>query len=184
MSGGYDQLLKSRGHKKRTLGEKLEQAKTKALCKLGDKAPGIIGEFNNLSKSGTKDDKEKQDGMIISLIMQGYSQIQIRSIFGVGGHRMDRLTKFVSLDEEEREEFLASRAAYKPKHAFKLEEVHAVKAHIESFDLEPSYPCAQCRQPLLYFAQANDGDKVWSWKDVYQKYVESNPPGRIMSITR
>ncbi len=66
-----------------------------------------------------------------------------------------------------------------PKHALTEEDKSRIKYYINSFDLEPGYPCAH-REPLLYF---HDGKM--EWKDIYDGYVKSLKMGeRVVSGNR
>ena len=63
----------------------------KALSRVVDK----IGEEESqkVKTEFSKTDKSEQDGIIRSLLTQGLSQIEVRSLLGIGGHRTQRIAK-------------------------------------------------------------------------------------------
>ena len=110
---------------------------------------------------------DEGDGMILSMISQGYSHIQIRSLFGVGGYRVDRLQKQHNKMQDPTyitEPLPKPKAP--PKHSASFGDKAKVKEHItETYDLEEGYACAHRRQ-MLYFASV-----TVQWKDIYESYT-------------
>ena len=124
--------------------------------------------------------KHQQDGMIVTLLTQGASQASIRGLFEVGGYRINRLSQCMGMTAEEKEERI--NKSHKPKHALDEEDMDRLRSHIDSYDLEPGYPCAH-RQAPLYFHF--DDAKTHTWKDIHNEYTESLQPGqRIISYNR
>ena len=132
-----------------------------------DECDALLQEFKRSSPS-------EHDGMILTLIATGSSQIEIRALYGVGGYRVSRLQA-----REGREE-LAEPKPVTPKHACSEEEKLAVRDYITNhYDIEPGYPCAH-RKPIYYLA-----DPTLEWKDVYANYVQRQEEGnRILSLNR
>ena len=124
-------------------------------------------------------DNKAKDAVLITLFSQGYSQVQIRALLNVGGYKTNRIQHYLKLDPQEREEL--ANTSHVPKHAFTEEDKARLRNHINSYDLQPGFPCAH-REPMQYFAI-----DLGNWKDVYQKYKESlgpQPDVRVMSINR
>ena len=64
--------------------------KKKALIRAAEKL-GSGCEVDTLKEEFTKMSPEEQNGMIITLTADSLSQIEIKSMLGVGGHRVSRL---------------------------------------------------------------------------------------------
>jgi hypothetical protein len=94
--GGYRSLkLKNVKVKKaRTFSEKLNTGNVTLTEKLG------IEEAKELVQTFKTSITLEQDGIILSLLSQGFSQMQIRGLLGVGGYRVSRLAKFQSESQE------------------------------------------------------------------------------------
>ena len=76
------------------------------------------------------------------MLAQGLTQIEVRSLLGIGGHRTQRIAKLVGADPEEKTETRPP-----PKHACGEEDKETVKLSVHCFDIEPGYPCAH-RKPV------------------------------------
>jgi len=104
-----------------------------AIDKLGSE------EVRKMQKQYKKINESEQDGMITTLIVAGLSQIEIKSMFDVGGYRTSRLQKMSKLSEEELQ---MSHDSVLPSHACTDDDREAVKRSVGSFDVKLSYPCA------------------------------------------
>jgi hypothetical protein len=123
--------------------------------------------------------KEEGDGMIISLLSQGYSHIKIRALFGVGGYRMNRLQKYHTQMQDP--DFIPQENTRPtPKHSLSDLDKARVKDHIkDNYDLEEGFACAH-RNQMVYFASASI-----QWKEIYLSYTDAIPQGqRILSRNR
>ena len=174
MPGDYDIVKKGRAQvrKKQTKEEQAEKALSRAKNKLGgDKAEKLQTEF---SKSR---DKKEQDGIIRSMLSQGLSQSEVRSMLDIGGHRVQRISKIVEGGEEEGGE---EEVRAPPKHACTDDDKEAVRMSVYVFDIEPGYPCAHGKLTEYYH------DPTIEWKDVYMKYVEDRMRSmkRVLSFVR
>ena len=153
--------------------------KKKALIRAAEKLRSGC-EVDTLKEEFTKMSPE-QNGMITSttliLVAEGLSQIEIKSMLGVGGHRVSRLQKKSKYTEEELEE---KQEKVPCPHACSDADHEAVKDSIGNFDIEPGYPCAH-RQTLMYFA-----DPTIDWTSVYKVYVKNREEAasRILSFGR
>ena len=130
--GGY-QSLKSKNKsvsKKKSSEELTANALDRIRKKVGDE------ECESMQQEFKRSSSSEQDGMILTLISSGASQLEIRALFKVGGYRVARLQQRQALDE------LPTPIIVIPKHACSVEEQTAVKDHILTYDLEPGYPCA------------------------------------------
>ena len=89
--GGYA-ALKGKGRKRRKISreERLENARLRATRKLGKEgAADVLEVFQKASDAG---DKAEADGIIMTLLAQSLSQIEVVSLLHVGGYRVARLT--------------------------------------------------------------------------------------------
>ena len=156
MPGGYDIVKVNKKRKIQTNDERKDKAFARACLKVGkEEVEKMLIEYKNINEM-------EQDGMIATLIAVGLSQIEIRSLLGVGGYRVSRLQKRSKMSEEERE-ILPQRPA--PIHACSDEDRDAVRRSVKAFDTEPGYPCSH-RETLEYFA-----DPTIEWTTVYKSYV-------------
>ena len=169
--GGYAQLLKNKQPKERDYKDAKDRAKKRIFEKLGEELAESLSEEFLQSSPG------EQDGMIKTLLQEGKSHIEIKTLFGVGGHRVSRLSDEMKENPEERE--ARQNITHTPKHALSETDTQRIKDHIDSYDLEPGYPCAH-REPLLHFH-----DPQYEWKNIYSNYVGSLSAGdRVISSTR
>jgi transposase len=102
--------------------------------------------------------------MIIAFMKQGFSDIEIRSLFKVGGSRVKRVKAQFS-DTELRAQRMARKT---PIHAFSDEDKQRVFDQIESWnvDLEDGFPCSHRRQ-MRYFIKEGV-----TWKKLHEEYEE------------
>ena len=154
---------------KQTKEESVKKALSRVVDKIGEE------ESKKVKTEFCKSEKSEQDGIIRSLLAQGLSQIEVRSLLGIGGHRTQRIAKLVGAGEEEKTETRPP-----PKHACVEEDKEAVRLSVHYFDIEPGYPCAH-RKPVQYYH-----DPTVEWKDVFNKYVEERISAhrRILSFNR
>ena len=92
--GGYGDLLKGKGRKRRKISrtEKIAKARSRAVQKLGEEqAADVVAVFRKASDGG---DKEQADGVIMTLLAQALSQIEVVALLGVGGYRVARLARY------------------------------------------------------------------------------------------
>ena len=98
--GGYGDLLKGKGRKRRKISrtEKIAKARSRAVQKLGEEqAADVVAVFRKASDGG---DKEQADGVIMTLLAQALSQIEVVALLGVGGYRVARLARYDPEEEE------------------------------------------------------------------------------------
>ncbi|KAF1784473.1 hypothetical protein GQ600_17521 [Phytophthora cactorum] len=94
---------------------------------------------------------------------QGLSERVIKAIIPVGGTRIGRLRKMLTLGIEI---FNTRRERLKPWHAFSDEDLGAFIAHGLTWILEDGLPCAH-RRPRQYFTEPK-----LTWKMVHGRYAE------------
>ena len=172
-TGGYSRLLKNMPpNKERDYQDTKEKAKKRIRGKLGEKLSETMREEYDMRSS-----KEK-DGMIKTLLSEGKSQQEIKSLLGCGGYRVFRLSQEIKRNAEERN--VAKNMKHTPKHALTDEDKKRIRDHIDSYDLVPGPPCAH-RLPMLYF---HDNCK-YQWKAIHGNYVASLERGdRVVSASR
>ena len=116
------------------------------------------------------------------MIECGFSQIELRSWFKIGGFRVQRL-KAEMKDPTFRSRKLEPRT---PSHAFNEEDFARLKAHVASWNsrLEDGYPCFHRRQKR-YFIVKPDQEKV-TWEKLHHEYKVKMEQGkhRVMSYSR
>ena len=141
--GGYQGLLKIQIPRKRVYSDTAETTWKRICEKLGeDEAENMREEFKHESE-------EEKDGMIKTLLTEGKSQVEVKVLFKCGGYKLDRIAQELKKPPEER----GQKEKYVPKHALSDDDKGRIRDHIQSYDLEPGYPCAH-REPLLYFHSA------------------------------
>jgi len=118
-----------------------------------------------------------QDGMVASLITQGYSEIEIRSFLGIGGYRFCRIKSELSnpLLREQKQ----SRV-YIPKHALSKADMERIIAVQNGWKVENGFPCSH-RRLRRFFTE----EKV-SWFSLWLDYAEQMKQSnyRIVSYSR
>ena len=127
--------------------EKMKRAAASARKILGDE------QFNNLQEVYKSfgeiyhlKRRKLEDGMIMTLLLQNLSFLEIRATFGCGNSRIMKIKKIMenpSLLELKRQT---------PKHAISNDDLDALKTHLSSFDTEDGYPFAH-RRPRKFFIQ-------------------------------
>jgi hypothetical protein len=182
-SGGQRASRLGGGHRQLKCKNKLYHPTSwsSRVNKGGENAMLVLGEQESLElkedfKGSTK---EEGDGIIMSMISQGHSHVQIRALFGVGGYRVSRIQKLhTQMQDPDYQAPVPVRAT--SKHSVSEIDKVRVKDHIkENYDLEEGFACSH-RNQMLYFAS----DTV-QWKDIYDHYTESIPTGgRILSRNR
>jgi hypothetical protein len=173
-SGGYRRLKnQAKQFKKTTWEDRMNRGGEHAVLELGQQAS------IELQEDYKKSNKDEGDGMIMSLLSQGYSHVKIRGLFGVGGTRMTRLNKLHN-DMQDPEYLPSLSVRHTPQHSLSDSDKNRVKDHIkDNYDLEEGYAC-QHRNQMLYFSC-----ETVQWKDIYEAYVESIEAGqRILSRNR
>ncbi|XP_041454613.1 uncharacterized protein LOC121407545 [Lytechinus variegatus] len=171
VAGGYKDLLKpKKKYKKLSRKDKLDNARERVVRKLGEEKIEEI--VNTFSKADGTANKARADGMILTMLAQGLSQIEVISILPVGGYRVSRLSRF---DPEEEE----GKTRKIPWHAATDEDKEAIKKQIDSWDIEPGYPCAH-RKPLEYIEAGKE------WQALYAEYKEERcmSGNRVLSLVR
>ena len=171
--GGYEAFKESSKKRKpkKTREERLKSGRNAILAALGEQEALAVC---NTYKFATS---HEQDGVILSLLSLGHSQIQIRGLLGVGGYRMARLQK---LEGNYQDGVVPETTHKSPKHSLNDQDKARVKHHIsDTYDLEAGFACAH-RSQMLYLP-----DETLQWKDIYDSYCESVPAGeRIVSKNR
>jgi hypothetical protein len=122
---------------------------------------------------------QQSEGIVLQLLQQGLSQIEIRAISPVGGSRIDRLRK---IHESGPDLWHTRRPQATPAHAFSDKDVEAFTMHCGTWILEDGFPCAH-RRPRQYFTEPN-----LTWTVVHARYVDDvqreNPGARVLSYSR
>ena len=155
MSGGYSIVKKAHqpSRIRITKEEQNERALSKVKKRLGeDKCQELISEFK-------KAPDQEQHGMILTVLSQGLTQSGVRALFSIGGSRASRI--YALLGQER-----PVLTTYTPKHAATDADKEAIRRSLDSYDIEPGYPCAH-RKPLEYFA-----DNTLDWTKIYKKYAK------------
>ncbi|XP_071489968.1 uncharacterized protein [Diadema antillarum] len=177
-------------YKKLTRQDRLKNAFERVVRKLGEeKIREIREDFSEAQQKRDADSEaddaleqchcrwhQKQkpppraDSIILELLAEGLSQIEIISILPVGGSRISRLAKF---DPEKVE-----KGPRIPWHAASDEDRDAIKRQIMTWDIELSFPCCH-RQPLEYIGAEE-------WQELYREYKEERCIGgeRVLSPVR
>ncbi len=120
-----------------------------------------------LNESKLPNDKHIADGMIVTLISQGFSQIKIRAVLdGLGGHRMQRVTDEYLLPSDDR---VSTRKP--PSHAFTSEDITRIKSCYDTWELEDGFPCAH-RKPRQFFVDASH-----TWTSLHASYCQRMDEG-------
>lgn len=102
------------------------------------------------------------DNILKSLITIGFSQIEIRSLFPVGGSRINRLTK----ELKDPETHLNKKARAEPWHSAKDEDRQRIRDDIGRYEFLDAPQCVH-RSPKKYFAEVG-----LSWKAVWSAYED------------
>jgi hypothetical protein len=145
--GGSQNLRPSLRKRKMTPLEKKEKTKKNILAALGDNGTRILTRWNTLDP---KDSKERtiQDGIILSLIDQGLSQIQIRMFLGIGGTRIERVRHYEKTPRKA------------PSHKFSDKTILYVREVVSKWNTEDGFPCTH-RKPRQYIILASGKEATW-----------------------
>ena len=120
-----------------------------------EKAHAMLGTFRALEQNrkpvGCVHDTA--DGFLIAMTECGFSEIELRSWFKVGGHRVARL-KAEMKDPTIREKKLLPKT---PPHTFCEEHFERLKADVACWNprLEDGYPCLHSRQKSYFVVKPN-----------------------------
>jgi hypothetical protein len=155
--GGSQNLRPLLEKKKMTPREKNEKTKRNILHALGESGTRILARWNSLNPKLNHEDWMHQNGMIICLIDQGLSQIQIRMFLGCGGSRIERLRHY---EKSERKP---------PAHKFSEATVLYMKEIVSKWNTEDGFPCAH-RKPRQYVTL--DSGKEATWLGLHKEYTK------------
>ena len=114
------------------------------------------------------------NGVIVNLINIGFSNIEIRSLLGVGGSRVNRLRA----DPTD-----APKKKRPPGHAVTAEDILRITSHMEEFPKEDAFPCAH-RTARQYLLSSTDGGPCPTWMEVWQHYKAAMEEGGHRVISR
>ena len=149
-----------------------EQKTTRALQRAVLKVGGIENyeelksSWSGLKTGNHQEDQEKGNGIIISLLNLGLSQIEIRGIIGCSSTRIDRMRDRVAAGNA----FVAPIP--KPAgHACSEKTIEFLYSHMNTWEprLEQGFPCPHLRIKH-YFIQENDAPKI-TWSTLHEEYV-------------
>ena len=164
--GGTKQLkLKNITKGPATNEVKKERALERIKKKIGeDKAKDLLDQWEEVKKS--KKEKEavqaEGDGIIKTLLSQGFAKVEVTTFLKVGGPRVNRIMEAIKNPGK-----LPTKQ--KPAHAASEADVMNVMDYILSLDLEPGYPCAHRRIPL-YVVGDHQGS---TWLTLHKEYKQN-----------
>ena len=169
-------LVTPRRYNTITPEERERRALHRAKVKLGE------AEFARLKKSYGELSKtfgghsDLLNGVIIALVQNNLSNIEIRVMTGCGVSKITRVRKLLKCPA------LAKPEPRVPAHACTQKDLDNIRSHLESLETEDGFPCAH-RRPIKFFTTAG-----LSWKKIYLGYKECmilrDPPQRILSPSR
>ena len=134
--GGSSQTIVYRNKR-----QKCDRAANASSCVESKVGAEEITELLETWKSLDAREHAEGDGIILALIKLGVSQIEIRSMLGVGGYRVCRLQKAFQ-NGMVSNEHATRRVRPTPKHAVTSAEIDAIKEHAQTFELEDGFPCS------------------------------------------
>ena len=87
------------------------------------------------------------DGFLIALLRSGFSHLELRSFFSIGGYGCNRLVQEIANPDLRAEKSLP-RA---PKHAFTEDDKKNLKENVKTWNskLDDGFPCAHHRQKKI-----------------------------------
>ena len=129
--------------KKSTEAERNLRARMRAKTKLGEDKYKRLRDSYIRCQNTEGVSKTLLDGVIIGLIQQNLSNLEVRATLGCGFSRIDRLRKAI------KNPLLFKKARIKPAHAINDVDLDNLKQHLQSFDTEDGFPCAH-RRPIKY----------------------------------
>jgi hypothetical protein len=145
--GGSQNLRAFLNKSRMTPKEKNEKTKRNILLALGEYGKTVLARWKTYDPKN-RDDWMLQNGLILGLIDQGLSQIQIRMFLGCGGSRVERVRHH-------------ERAERKPpSHAFPEATITYLKVIVSQWKTEDGFPCAH-RKPRQYLLQDNGKEATW-----------------------
>ena len=176
VSGGSRALITpvvtERPKKVRNHADRMVKAKASMILKLGlHQSIALKNSFDSLNeKESTKD---AADGMIQAMFDLKFSCNEVRVLFGVGGHRIDRI----------KQKKVAGRKS-NPRHAATAADILRLTAHMDAFPKEDAFPCAH-RRPRQYLLSPTGGDCA-NWTEVWLHYKAEMDLGghRVLSWSR
>ena len=170
-------LVAKRLVRKSNPDELKRRARERTVKKLGvEEAEKVAEQWKNLQNCEKSDKKTMQDGILVAMCQQNLTNREIRSIFNVGHHRIERVRKLVKNPK------LLDKKAKPPIHALSTEDINRLKEHLATWETEDGFPCSH-RRPQKYFVQSG---VTWKavWKS-YENYIKGmDPPERVISPRR
>ena len=169
-------LVTPRRYNKITPKERDRRALYRAKVKLGDP------EFSRLKKSYGElsraygDRSDLLNGVIMALVQNNLSNVEIRAMTGCGVSKITRVRKILKSPAR------AKTQPRRPAHACAQKDLDNIRFHLEGLNTEDGYPCAH-RRPIKFFTTA-----MLTWKKIYLGYkecmTEQDPPQRVLSPVR
>jgi hypothetical protein len=160
MSSGGSANLKVGRHRKprQNNAVKLESALKTAHAKYGKEE---IGDFV-LTYSSITTTESEEDGILMSCINLGMSDIQMKATFHVGGSRLTRLRQRIKEGDDYKIPVKAARS-----HAFSEDTINFLREQMDKWPVEEGFPCAH-RRPVQYLL--NENNEVLNWSSLHRKY--------------
>jgi hypothetical protein len=121
---------------------------------------------------------EQGEGVILGLMVQGYSNQEIKALLGVGGSRVSRLKK---IHKDGTWDGSHTRRPMKvPHHALSSDDLTAFIEDCKTWELEDGFPCSH-RRPRQYFVEAK-----LTWMELWKRYEKKmvSLERRVMSFSR
>jgi hypothetical protein len=124
--------------------QKFEKALQRAKEKLGGEENWKkVKESWNILKTGhLEEDQDKGNGIVISLINLGLSEIEIRSFLGCGSSRISRMKQRIEAGEN-----FVQPTRKPPSHSFSDKTIQFLYTYMESWEprIEQGFPCPHLR---------------------------------------
>ena len=104
------------------------------------------------------------DGFLIALLRSGFSHLELRSFFSIGGYGCNRLVQEIANPDLRAEKSLP-RA---PKHAFTEDDKNNLKENVKTWNskLDDGFPCAH-RRKFVFTAEGVE------WGQLHQEYEKA-----------
>ncbi|KAJ1387815.1 hypothetical protein B484DRAFT_303779, partial [Ochromonadaceae sp. CCMP2298] len=160
--GGSRQLVPTRNTK---TSDRSTNARIRAEEKLGQEGLEMLAK-DFVAWDSNFGDAEWQlcDGIILTLLRQGLSQIEIRAVLPVGGSRVFRLQQ--ALKDPNYSALPSRRVRGSTWHALTADEKEAIRAESQYWELEDGFPCAH-RRPRQFF-----GEEGLTWSTLWHRYAD------------
>jgi hypothetical protein len=147
---------------------------------MGEESLNALKETWNAMKTGYSEAEwEHGEGVILGLMVQGYSNREIKALLGIGGSRVSRLRK---IHKDGTWDGSHTRCPMKvPHHALSSDDLTAFIEDYKMWELEDGFPCLH-RRPCQYFVEAKLTWMMELWKRYEKKMVSLER--RVMSFSQ